>query len=847
MKLDTLLTLGRNITAQVADLRPTVGRTRELKLVSAVLSRRRRNMPVLVGPVGSGRTAILEHLALDMAAGSFKGWNVLEVSMSALCEGETPQTKLEKILVEVRGAGQTILVLDEVHVLFAKAATLPATCGVVRAAILRGDLSIVLVTTPEGLAGPLGKDVDLTRRAVPIEVGPLSAAHLVAVLDRDLAAATKHYGLSVDPQAVRAVPACATKAGVALPGAALDAMDDVLAEARDRRLTIVLPNAVEELARAGRRRTSAGVILPGCVDLSTKTTDPTATLGREKELKQLLRIVARRERNIPIVLGEPGAGRRALTLHLATEIIAGRVRALADHGVVELSIGWFLSAESPQQKLRDALEALERRGKVLVIVHDVARLFASGTALPLTLQELRRALSEGNLRFAFVATPGDHARFLASEETLSARAEAVRLGDLEPAAVEAILWRTRNEVEAWYGVKFDDDAFRAIPWRASAVREQSLAEPGRSAAMLDAAAARVLEAQRDRVRVADLDDPGVLGAQGPDPRSARLDEELNAIVHGQDRAIRTISRRVRLTRLDMDAHPERPDGVFLFVGPSGVGKTMLARTLARVLYTSDDSFVQFDMSEFSESHSVSKLVGSPPGYIGHQDEPRLITQIRNKPHCVLLLDEIEKAHPQVLLLFLQLFDTGRLTDSRGFTADFSRTTVVMTSNLGRELYGDAFTGRRAVGFGPGAPAHAKGPDPEAFRAALLRTLPAEFLGRVSDIVIFDPLDPTTLRLIACQQLEAVRKRIGSHGKDVVIARGVAEALIARGNEPAFGARHLVSNIDALVTAPLVDLLFTPAWKEPGHALVEVVGAEIRVSLVPASVGYVAGLERERVG
>jgi ATP-dependent Clp protease ATP-binding subunit ClpC len=300
-------------------------------------------------------------------------------------------------------------------------------------------------------------------------------------------------------------------------------------------------------------------------------------------------------------------------------------------------------------------------------------------------------------------------------------------------------------------------------------------------------------------------------------RLLRLEEHLHQRVIGQDEAVRAVAEAVRRSRAGL-GDPNRPIGSFLFLGPTGVGKTELARALAEALFGSEDRMIRIDMSEFQERHTVSRLVGAPPGYVGYEEAGQLTEAVRRTPYAVLLLDEIEKAHPDVFNILLQVMDDGRLTDGQGRTVDFKNTVIIMTSNLGSEL----LTGRRAPGFTAG------GADAdESLRDRLMRRLREdfrpEFLNRIDEIVIFRQLDEVQLRQITDLLLEHTRRRLHAQGITVEFRPEAIDWLAQRGFEPQFGARPLRRTIQRQVDNQLSSLLLEGQLQPGQHVTVTVDG------------------------
>lgn len=296
----------------------------------------------------------------------------------------------------------------------------------------------------------------------------------------------------------------------------------------------------------------------------------------------------------------------------------------------------------------------------------------------------------------------------------------------------------------------------------------------------------------------------VAPAPAPPPRPQPLDKtglmrQLQGRIVGQDAALESVVDRLALTRMQFDLRPNRPDGVFLFAGASGTGKSALARALAEFLFGSESRLIGLDMSEYAHDWAVSRLIGPQPGYVG-SDKPEgwLTTRVRRQPESLILLDEIEKSHPTVWNTFLQVFDDGRLTDGQGQEADFSRTVIVMTSNLGSEN----FRRKRAIGF---TAADAATDAAERTLDAVKQAMPPEFINRLDAIVMFNPLAPEVIREIAGREIEVALARLRERGYDTEVAGEVVEFIASQGYDPAYGARHLHRSIERHLLETLVDL------------------------------------------
>jgi ATP-dependent Clp protease ATP-binding subunit ClpC len=320
--------------------------------------------------------------------------------------------------------------------------------------------------------------------------------------------------------------------------------------------------------------------------------------------------------------------------------------------------------------------------------------------------------------------------------------------------------------------------------------------------------------------------PAAQMTQSQKTRLANMEAVLHKRVVGQDEAVTSVSRAIRRSQTGM-ADPDRPIGSFLFLGPTGVGKTELAKSLAQTLFDDESAMIRFDMSEFGERHTVSRLVGAPPGYVGYDEAGQLTEKVRRRPYSVILLDEIEKAHPDAFNLLLQVLDDGRLTDGQGRTVDFRNTVIIMTSNLGSE-----FMSGNPLGFSSGAEADAEKDLKAKVMGKLKEFMRPEFINRIDDTVMFSRLDREQLRSIVEQQLGASRARVEAQGISLDVSSDALDWLADKGYEPEFGARPLRRVIQRELDDRIADLLVTEAVDEGGRIRAVVVDDELRVEAEP---------------
>lgn len=553
-------------------------------------------------------------------------------------------------------------------------------------------------------------------------------------------------------------------------------------------------------------------------------------VGREREISRVIQILSRRTKNNPVLVGEPGVGKTAVAEALARRVARGEVPdTLKNRRIVTLDLASMLAGTKYRGDFEDRVKCIikevQRAGDVIVFIDELHTIVGAGSAEGAidAANILKPALGRGEIQVIGATTPEEYRKHIEKDAALERRFQPVNVPEPDSECCERMLYALRGSLETHHGLRITDEAITAaVRLSTRYICDRFL--PDKAIDLLDEAASRVRvegTSARSRVEASDVADvvsawTGVPASAITEPESERLlrlEEALHRRVVGQDEAVSAVARAIRRGRVGL-SDPRRPLGSFLFLGPTGVGKTELCRALAEAVYGDEDALIRLDMSEYMEKHAVSKLIGSPPGYVGYGEGGQLTERVRRRPWSVVLFDEIEKAHEDVYNLLLQIMEDGRLTDSEGRRADFRSTIVVMTSNVGAKAITE---NRPALGFS-GQAQDGDSAVRAAVMAELRQTFRPEFLNRVDDAIVFRRLTPGDVQRIARSMVGAVCERMRALGVKLEVTDAALSLLAERGFDPAYGARPLRRCICTDLEDPAADALLN-GTVSPGDLLV----------------------------
>lgn len=559
-------------------------------------------------------------------------------------------------------------------------------------------------------------------------------------------------------------------------------------------------------------------------------------IGRDREIDRVIQILSRRKKNNPILIGEAGVGKSAIVEGLALRIARGEVPAtIAGKRIFSLDVSALVAGTKFrgefEERMQQLLDLLRRSRDTIVFIDEIHTIVGAGSTQGSldTANILKPALARGELQTIGATTLDEYRTDIESDTALERRFQRVLVEPTTPEQTLGILRRIAPDYERHHRVRYSDEALRAcveltgryvtgrcFPDKAI----DALDEAGSRAHLQRDAATATVEIGEGLVRRVVSDMTGIPAERVSEDEASRLRslrDHLARRVVGQQEAVERIARTIRRSRAGLQDE-NRPIGVFLFVGPTGVGKTLLAKEVSKWLFDEHRGLIRIDMSEYAEKHNVARLIGPPPGYVGYGEGGQLTEAVRRQPYAVVLLDEIEKAHPEVFNTLLQLFDEGRLTDGSGRTVDFRNTILIMTSNVGsREV------ARKPLRVGYATPSKGAAPDttPDGeYRRALERVFAPEFLNRIDDIVIFRTLDAGDVVRIIDLELQGLFTRTGRLGYKIKVTEGAKRRLASMGYEARYGVRSLRRALAEQVEEPLSTLILDGKLRTGDTVVVE---------------------------
>ena len=554
-------------------------------------------------------------------------------------------------------------------------------------------------------------------------------------------------------------------------------------------------------------------------------------IGRDKEILRTIQILCRRRKNNPVYVGEPGVGKTAIAEGLALRIHEGQVpKVLQSAEIFMLDMGAVLAGTKYrgqfEERLKGVIKRLQETDNAILFIDEIHTIVGAGATSGGSMDAsniLKPALANGSLRCIGSTTHSEYKGSLERDRALGRRFQRIDIEEPTPEETIEILRGLKSRYEEHHDVAYDDEALVAAA-RLAAKHLVDRQLPDKAIDVIDEAGSidRMREeAQRThKVTVDDIElvvsrmakVPPESVSEGDRDAIKDLEPELKKVVFGQDQAVEQIVNSIKLSRAGLRA-PEKPIGAFLFSGPTGVGKTELAKQIARVLGV---EFLRFDMSEYAERHSVSRLIGAPPGYVGFDQGGLLTDKVRKHPYSVVVLDEIEKAHPDLFNILLQVMDRAKLTDNNGREADFRNVILIMTTNAGA-----TDIGQKNIGFNAGDSV-----DASKAKKAIERTFAPEFRNRLDAWVLFGGLPREVILRVAHKEVQLLAEQVESKDIRVELSDEAAEWLADHGYEPEFGARPMARLVERTIKQPLAEAMLFGDLKNGGTVRVRVRGGDI---------------------
>ena len=556
-------------------------------------------------------------------------------------------------------------------------------------------------------------------------------------------------------------------------------------------------------------------------------------VGRQVEIERVIQILSRRKKNNPILIGEPGVGKSAIVEGLALRIVSGEIPALEGKRIVSLDIASMVAGTTYrgqfEERMKVILNELRKHPELILFIDEIHTIIGAGNAQGSldAANILKPALARGEVQCVGATTTAEYSKSIEKDGALERRFQKVMVQPTTTDETLAILLRLSEAYGAFHHVQYTEEALRACVKLADRYLTDR-AFPDKAIDAMDEAGAykhdhmpavpaagdeetakplpQVTEADIAYIvsQISGVPVQRVAKAEGEQLR--HMGEVLNRRVVGQEEAVNVVVKAIQRSRMGL-RDPRKPIGTFFFLGPTGVGKTHLAQCLAEEMFGNKDAIIRFDMSEYMEKHTVSLLVGAPPGYVAHEDGGKLTEAVRRKPYSIVLFDEIEKAHPDIFNVLLQVMDEGRLTDRQGHVVDFKNTIIILTSNVGTRQLSE-FGG----GIGFGADNLNDKSSERTLMKALQRTFPPEFVNRLDNVVVFHSLSDDNLAQILSLELRPLEQRLEVMGYKLHLKDETRRKLLEQSRDRQYGARPIKRAIQTLVEDPITDILLAGGRK-----------------------------------
>ena len=545
-------------------------------------------------------------------------------------------------------------------------------------------------------------------------------------------------------------------------------------------------------------------------------------VGRETEIERVLQILSRRKKNNPILIGEPGVGKSAIVEGLALRINRDETGALKGKRIVTLDIASMVAGTTYrgqlEERMKNVLNELLTHPEIILFIDEIHTIIGAGNASGSldAANILKPALARGEVQCIGATTTAEYAKSIEKDGALERRFQKVPVRPTTGDETFNILTHLSEQYAHYHNVIYTREVLKACV----GLSERYLTDrafPDKAIDVMDEVGARShakQQAQGEKAlpayTITTEDVAGVVSmmsgvpvqrvATAENERLRTMGDTLRRRIIGQDKAVDTVVKAIQRSRLGL-RDPKRPIGTFFFLGQTGVGKTYLAQCLAEELFGSKDAMIRFDMSEYMEKHAVSLLVGAPPGYVGHEDGGKLTEAVRRKPYSIVLFDEIEKAHPDIFNILLQVLDEGRLTDRQGHNIDFRNTIIVLTSNVGTRQLQEFGSG---VGFS--ATEMSQKETNKMLLKALQKQFPPEFVNRIDNVVTFEPLSRDTIGQIVRIEISMLQQRLKNQGHHLSVTPEVIGQLVEKSFDTKNGARPVKRAVQTYLEDPLTEIL-----------------------------------------